>query len=129
MKKRLCRDGKMKVRDYGSRYRFCDVNRLTCQMKCRLALLQLRQKFTGEAMNLARVVNPGVDGGNGPPPQKKSGAKRLFLEITIIFLERKKSLVSGLEPNYSFLSEAADSAIYAISLIAIFFQRNVLLLY
>ena len=93
----------MKVRDYASRYRFGDVNRLTCQMKCRLALLQLRQKFTGEAMNLARVVNPGVDWGTGPPPKKKSGAKRFFLEITIIFLERKKSLVSGVEPNYSFL--------------------------
>ena len=41
----------------------------------------------------------GGDGGDWTPPNK-SGAKRFFLEITIDFLERKKSLVTGLESNH-----------------------------
>ena len=55
-----------------------------------------------------RAVNPGGDegigelGGGGLAPPK-IWSKTNFLEITIIFLERKKSLVTGLEPNYVFL--------------------------
>ena len=48
------------------------------------------------------------DGGTGPP--KKSGARRFFLEITLIFLERKKSLLAGQEPNYVFLLLQQTSA-------------------
>ena len=42
------------------------------------------------------------DGGTGPP-QKKSGAKLIFLEIIVIFLYIKESLIAGLELNEVFL--------------------------
>ena len=42
------------------------------------------------------MLNPGGTGGLDPP---KIWSKTIFLEITIIFLERKKPPVAGLETN------------------------------